>query len=174
MDVAGLLQEMYGRILPLAERAVDGLDAEALGHRPATGANTIGWLVWHMGRGIDAQLSQLTGDAQLWVEGPWAERCGLDPDPANTGYGHTPEEVAAVKPEGPDVLIEYLRGAQARMEDFLSEMDPDQLDRVVDERWEPPVTLGVRLVSIADDCLQHVGQAAYIRGLIDDRPGAED
>ena len=165
MDVAGLLQEMYGRILPLAERTVDGLDAQALGRRPAPGANSIGWLVWHMGRGIDAQLSELTGDAQLWVEGPWAERCGLAPDPTNTGYGHTPEEVAAVKPEGPDVLIEYLRGAEARMEDFLSEMDPDQLDRVVDERWDPPVTLGVRLVSIADDCIQHAGQAAYLRGL---------
>lgn len=171
--MAGLLLEMYGRILPLAEEAVEGLDAEALCRRPAPGANSIGWLVWHMGRVIDAQMSELTGDPQLWVEGPWAERCGLVPDPANTGYGHSSDEVAAVKPEGPDVLVEYLRGAEARMEDLLSEMDPDQLDRVIDERWDPPVTLGVRLVSIADDCLQHAGQAAYLRGLTaDDAPGS--
>ncbi len=42
----------------------------------------------------------------------------------------------------------------------------DGLDKVVDRRWDPPVTMGVRLVSIADDCLQHVGQAAYVRGLL--------
>jgi hypothetical protein len=171
MDVAGLLQEMYGRILPLAEPVVEGLDAEALGRRPTPGANSIGWLVWHMGRVIDAQLSDLTGDAQLWVDGPWAERCGLAPDPTNSGYGHSSEEVAAVQPDGPDVLLEYLRGAAARMDDFLSEMDPDELDRVIDERWDPPVTLGVRLVSIVDDCLQHAGQASYARGLIFDDLG---
>ena len=45
----------------------------------------------------------------------------------------------------------------------LSEAD---LDRVVDERWDPPVTLGVRLVSVISDDLQHAGQAAYLRGLV--------
>ena len=48
-----------------------------------------------------------------------------------------------------------------------SGLTPADLDVVVDERWDPPVTMGVRLVSIADDCLQHVGQAAYVRGLLD-------
>jgi hypothetical protein len=42
---------------------------------------------------------------------------------------------------------------------------PADLDRVVDKRWDPPVTLGVRLVSVVDDDAQHVGQAAYVRGL---------
>jgi hypothetical protein len=37
---------------------------------------------------------------------------------------------------------------------------------VVDRRWDPPVTLGVRLVSVVNDCAQHVGQAAYVRGLL--------
>ena len=39
------------------------------------------------------------------------------------------------------------------------------LDRVVDERWDPPVTLAVRLVSVLADGLEHAGQAAYIRGV---------
>ena len=39
-------------------------------------------------------------------------------------------------------------------------------DRVVDRTWDPPVTLGVRLVSILDDDTQHAGQAAYVRGLL--------
>ena len=49
---------------------------------------------------------------------------------------------------------------------YLATVAPEDLDRVVDERWDPPVTLGVRLVSVLSDDLQHAGQAAYARGLI--------
>jgi hypothetical protein len=64
------------------------------------------------------------------------------------------------------VLLEYLDAVDRRTRTMLSELTPADLDRIVDRRWDPPVTLGVRLVSIADDCLQHVGQAAYVRGLL--------
>jgi hypothetical protein len=40
-----------------------------------------------------------------------------------------------------------------------------ELDRVVDTRWDPPVTAAVRLVSVIGDTMQHLGQAAYVRGL---------
>ncbi len=49
---------------------------------------------------------------------------------------------------------------------MLSSLGDADLDRIVDRRWDPPVMMGVRLVSIADDSLQHVGQAAYVRGLL--------
>jgi len=166
MDVAALLLELFGRIPPLARKAVEGLDANALTRRPGPGANTIGWLVWHMGRVQDAQLADVTGGEQVWTGGDWAGRLGLDPDPSNTGYGHVADEVEAVKPEGPDVLLGYLDAVQARTVEFLEGLAPEDLDRIVDRRWDPAVTLGVRLVSIADDCLQHAGQAAYIRGLL--------
>jgi hypothetical protein len=52
---------------------------------------------------------------------------------------------------------------------MLEVVGPADLARTVDDRWDPPVTLGVRLVSIADDSLQHVGQAAYLRGLLSAR-----
>jgi Protein of unknown function (DUF664) len=166
VDVAALLLELYGRIPPLARQAVDGLDAEALARPPRPGANPVGWLVWHLTRVEDGHVAELLDEDQLWTTGGWAGRCGLDPDPSNTGYGHTPEEVAAVRPEGPDVLIEYLEATHARTTTFLERLTPDDLDRIVDRNWDPPVTLGVRLVSIADDCLQHAGQAAYVRGLL--------
>jgi hypothetical protein len=168
MDTAPLLLELYGRIPPLAAAAVEGLDAEELRRAPAPGANTIGWLVWHLTRVQDHHISELLGTEQIWVSGEWARRCGLKPDPSNTGYGHRPEDVLTVRPEGPDVLLGYLSEVDARTRTMLEGLVPDDLDRVVDERWDPPVTLGVRLVSIADDCLQHVGQAAYVRGLFGD------
>jgi hypothetical protein len=166
VDVSALLLELYGRIPPLARSAVDGLDVDTLIEPPAPGANTIAWLVWHVARVQDHHVSELLGADQLWASGSWAGRFGLDPDPANTGYGHAPADVLAVRPERPEVLIDYLDAASDRTCTMLETVAPADLDRIVDRRWDPPVTLGVRLVSIADDSLQHVGQAAYARGLL--------
>jgi hypothetical protein len=165
MDISPLLLELFGRIRPLAADAVDGLDRVQLRQAPAPGVNTIGWLVWHLTRVQDHHVAELIGAEQVWVGGEWARRCGLEPDPTNTGYGHGPDEVRAVQPEGPEALLGYLDEVDARTKTMLEGLGPDDLDRVVDRRWNPPVTLGVRLVSVADDCLQHVGQAAYVRGL---------
>jgi hypothetical protein len=168
MDTASLLLELYGRIPPLAAGAVEGLNEEELCQAPGPGANTVGWLVWHQARVQDHHVAELLGTEQVWVGGDWARRLGLEPDPSNTGYGHTAEEVASVRPENSKVLLDYLEEVQGRTTAMLEDLAPDDLDRVVDERWDPPVTLGVRLVSIADDSLQHAGQAAYVRGLLAD------
>jgi uncharacterized damage-inducible protein DinB len=166
MDSASLLLDLYGRIPPLVASVVDGLDQEELGRAPEPGANTIGWLVWHLARVQDHHVSELLGSDQVWTDGDWAGRCGLEPDPSNTGYGHGAAEVQSVRPESPEVLLGYLQRVQERTTAMLEGLTPADLDRVVDQRWDPPVTLGVRLVSIADDSLQHVGQAAYARGLL--------
>jgi hypothetical protein len=166
MDVAATYLELFGRVPPLARAAVEGLDADALITAPGSGANTIGWLVWHLTRVHDHHMSEILDAPQVWTTGSWASRFGLQPDPRNTGYGHTPDEVLAVRPDGPDALLDYLETVDARTRGFLATLTSPDLDRVVDRRWDPPVTLGVRLVSIADDALQHVGQAAYVRGLL--------
>ena len=166
MDVSELLLELYDRIPPLAADAVDGLTPDQLVARPVPDANPIGWLVWHLTRVQDHHVSELLESEQLWVTGPWAPGFGLDPDPHNTGYGHTTEQVAAVQPSSAQVLLDYLDAVQERTRTMLRATSAADLDRVVDRRWDPPVTLGVRLVSIADDSLQHAGQAAYVRGFV--------
>jgi uncharacterized damage-inducible protein DinB len=135
--------------------------------RPHPGVNTIGWLLWHLTRVQDHHIAELLDGDQLWVGGDWAARFGLGPDPSNTGYGHSAEEVATVRPESGAALLDYLNAVDARTRAFLAGLAPEDLARVVDRRWDPPVTMGVRLVSVADDCLQHVGQAAYVRGLLE-------
>jgi hypothetical protein len=167
VDVASLLLDLYGRTPPLARDAVNGLDADRLTWVPSPGANPIGWLVWHMGRVLDSEFAGLMDAEQLWTTGAWARQFGLEADPSNTGYGHTPEQVAAVRPEGPEPLLAYFEATHARACGFVEGLSPGDLDRIVDRSWDPPVTLGVRLVSLADDCLQHVGQAAYLRGLLE-------
>jgi hypothetical protein len=166
MDVAAVYRELYDRLPPLAAAVVDGVALEDLTEPPAPGANTIAWLVWHTARVQDHHVAELLGSDQLWERDGWAARFGLLGDPTNTGYGHTAEQVLEVRPERPAVLLEYLDAVDARTQAFLAELSPGDLDRVVDRRWDPPVTLGVRLVSVADDGLQHLGQAAYARGLL--------
>jgi hypothetical protein len=100
------------------------------------------------------------------VTGDWANRFGVAADPSNTGYGHSWGEVMSLRPESSDALIEYYEAVAARTDEFLATITASDLDRIVDKRWNPPVTLGVRLVSIADDEIQHAGQANYARGII--------
>ncbi|MEU8254481.1 DinB family protein [Micromonospora inaquosa] len=167
MNVSELLTEAYDRLPDILREAVDGLSPEQLRFQPGAGANSIGWLVWHLTRVQDHHVAELLDADQIWVSGDWAGRFGLAADPDDTGYGHSPAQVAAVRPQSAQALLDYYEAVAARTGGFLAGLDPADLDRVVDEAWDPPVTLGVRLVSIVEDDLQHVGQAAYLRGLVE-------
>jgi len=163
---ADVYVELYDRLPPLVRAAVEGLDPDQLAARPAPEANTIAWLVWHLARVHDHHLSEVMGTEQLWLGGDHAARFGREPDPADVGFGHGPDDVAALRPEGAGALVDYHEAVHARTRPYLEALSDADLDRVVDRSWDPPVTLGVRLVSVADDALQHLGQALYVRGLV--------
>jgi uncharacterized damage-inducible protein DinB len=161
-----ILLDLFARVTYHVEEVLAGLDADALTRTAAAGTNPIGWLVWHLTRVQDHHMAEILDEPQVWLSGAWAPRFGLAPEPDNTGYGHGPAQVAEVRPESADALLEYYRAVAERTQQFLEEVRAEELDRIVDRRWDPPVTLGVRLVSIADDDIQHAGQAAYLRGLL--------
>jgi uncharacterized damage-inducible protein DinB len=164
MDVSDVLLDLYGRLPDLVEQAVAGLAPEQLTWAPEPGANTIGWLVWHLTRVEDHHLAEVVGDAQLITT--WSDRFGRPPDPADTGYGDDADQVASVRPESADALLEYHAAVHQRATSLLEGCTAEDLDRVVDDSWDPPVTLGVRLIWVACDAHQHAGQAAYVRGLL--------
>jgi uncharacterized damage-inducible protein DinB len=166
VNVNELLIEAFDRLPDLVRSAVEGLSPEQLRTPPADGANTVGWLVWHLTRIQDSHLAELTGDKQVYVTGDHAPRFGLRPDPDDHGYGHTAAQVLAVRPESAAALVEYYLAVHERTLSYLTGLTAGELDRVVDEAWDPPVTLGVRLVSVLNDDTQHAGQAAYVRGLL--------
>ncbi|WP_433211871.1 mycothiol transferase [Dactylosporangium sp. CS-047395] len=152
MRVNELLTEGFGRLPDLVRGAVDGLSAEQLHWAPQPGANSVGWLVWHLTRVQDDHVTDLIdGAEQLWVSGNYAPRFGLKPQAHNTGYGHSPDEVQTVRAESPEALLEYFDAVYARTRGFIAHLKDADLDKIVDERWDPPVSLGVRLVSILDD-----------------------
>ena len=166
MDVNDLLIEGLGRVDEHIGEIVDGLSLDDINATLVPGTNPIGWLVWHLTRVQDHHVAELLGEEQIWVTGSWGPRFGIESDPQNTGYGHGPDDVAKVRPEDASVLVEYYRAVAVRTMELLRWTRPVDLDRVVDERWDPPVTLGVRLVSIIDDDVQHAGQAKYLKGLL--------
>jgi hypothetical protein len=166
VDVADLLAEAYGRLPDLGRTAVEGLTPAQLSTRVGGSGNSVAWLLWHLTRVQDDHVSEVAGQEQLWTAGGWHARFGLPFDAAETGYRHGPDDVAAVRVESPDLLTGYLDAVVERSLAYVRSLSPGDLDRVVDESWDPPVTLGVRLVSVLDDDLQHLGQAAYARGLL--------
>jgi uncharacterized damage-inducible protein DinB len=166
MDAKDILTDAFGRLPELVHAAVHDLTRDQLSWTPAPGANTIAWLVWHLTRVQDDHVADLMGTDQIYVTGDWAEHFGLPADPSDTGYGHSPAQVTAINPDGPKALEDYYRAVHDRTMQFIAGLTDDDLDRVVDKAWDPPVTLGARLVSVVNDDAQHAGQAAYVRGLL--------
>jgi hypothetical protein len=159
-----LLRDLFTRIIEHADDLTDGLTEELSAYQPAPGANSIAWLVWHSARVQDAQVADIAGVEQVWTSDGWVDRFGLDLPRDDTGYGHSAEDVGKVR-AGADLLAGYYRAVHAMTLDFVTSVTSDGLERIVDRRWTPAVTASARLVSIVDDCAQHLGQAAYVRGI---------
>ena len=164
MKTNELLLDSFGRIRETVETTLEGLDGGALVRRPGGTGNSIAWLVWHLGRVEDVQVADVAGREQVWTAQDFVGRFGLPLTANDTGYGHSREQVDAVRAEA-GLLLEYYDAVHRQTVEFLKTLSDGDLDAIVDTRWDPPVTLGVRLVSTLADCLQHVGQAAYAKGL---------
>ena len=160
-----LLAAALHNIAGVVDAAVDGLTEDQLARAPQPGANSIAWLVWHLTRIQDDHVAAVAGHEQVWTADGWARRFDLPFPDVTHGYGMAAEDAARVR-AGAELLAGYHRAVCARTKEYLATLSDGDLDRVVDVRWDPPVTLGVRLVSVVTDDLQHAGQAAYVRGLL--------
>lgn len=165
MDFNDILVDAFGRIRDAVHGAVDGGSPATLAYRPDADANSIAWLVWHLTRIQDDHVADVAGTEQVWITEDWVARFGLPFTPADHGYGHTTEQVAALGGTTAELLLGYHDAVHDATVHYLRGLTRTDLDRIVDERWDPPVSLAVRLVSVVADNLEHAGQAAYVRGL---------
>jgi hypothetical protein len=162
-----LLTDALARVAESVPDVLEGLGTDDAAWGPDAEANSIGWLVWHLTRVLDSHIADAAGEEQVLVTGSYAHRLGLDLPTGDTGYAHGSDEVARVRFADLAELTAYHLAVQEMATSYLSGVS--DFDRVVDERWDPPVTLGVRLVSVVDDCARHIGQAQYVRGLLERR-----
>ena len=169
MSVANaLLVDAFGRVQEAVHRAVEGLTREQLTHRIDPDANTIAWLVWHLTRIQDDHVCALAAVEQTWHRDGWVERFGLPFGPDAHGYGHRSQDVAAVDVPG-ELLLGYHDAVHQRTVSYVQGLAEPEYDEIIDRSWDPPVTRAVRLVSVVGDDMQHVGQAAFIRGVVQRR-----
>lgn len=168
MDGVAVLQDGFGRIGDLVHGVLDGLGEDELTARLGPEANTIAWLVWHLARVEDAQVADVAGTEQVWTSQGFAEQFDLPFDTDATGYGQGPDEVGRVRVDAA-LLRAYADATRVATDAYLGRLTEEDLGRVVDERWDPPVTVGVRLVSVLGDVLEHAGQAAFIKGVVTSR-----
>ncbi|MET0928261.1 MAG: DinB family protein [Aeromicrobium sp.] len=160
-----VLDDTFTRIGEGVASVVDGLSTDDLAHRIAPGANPIGWLVWHLLRVQDDHVSDVAGTDQVWTAGGWHGRFDVPFESGATGYGQSADDVAALTTTS-DLLAGYAQAVTAATLEFVAGLTDEDLDRVVDDAWDPPVTLGARLVSVIGDDLKHLGQAEYVAGLL--------
>lgn len=165
MSAADLLVDGFGRVREVVHKVLDGLTETDLEFRLDGRANTIGWLIWHLTRVQDDHIAAAGGLEQVWFTG-WQEQFALPLDRGDTGYGHDAHQVAAVRVPGA-LLTGYHDATYEQTISFVKELTEADMSRIVDRRWSPPVTMAVRLVSVLADDLQHAGQAAFVRGLIE-------
>ena len=169
MGSAEILTDAFGRVRDVVHEAVDGLPAELLDARVDAEANSIAWLVWHLTRVQDDHVADAAQTDQVWTSEQWAQRFALPFDASATGYGHGADDVAAVHVPSGRLLTGYHDAVHDATVRYVEQLTDADLARIVDESWDPPVTLGVRLVSVISDDLQHAGQAAFVRGVLDRR-----
>jgi hypothetical protein len=168
MTSADLLADAFGRIRETVHEVVGDLAPDQLAFRVGADANPVSWLIWHLTRVQDDHVAAAFGVPQVWSTGKWAARFGLPEETMEIGYGHSSSQVAAVTGavSSADLLIDYHEATYQQTLKHVSGVTDADLDRVVDRSWDPPVTLGVRLISVIDDDMQHAGQAAFVRGYV--------
>jgi hypothetical protein len=162
--VRELLRDAFTRLIEHVDELTAGLTEEQANYRPTPDANSIAWLIWHSARVQDIQLAPIAGIEQVWTHDGWVDRFGLDLPRNDSGYGHGPDEVAKVHAPA-ELLAGYYHALHKVTLEFVARVTGEDLARIVDRNWDPPVTASARIVSIIDDCAQHLGQAAYLLGI---------
>jgi hypothetical protein len=158
------------RVRHTSHAAARGLGRDILEAKVDAESNTIAWLLWHLARGQDAQIAGLIGEPQLWTSDGWHARFALDLPEDSTGYAHSAEDVAKVAGLDAERYTGYVDAVCDRSVEYIGGLSDAELEEVVDERFTPPVTRAVRLVSVISDDLQHAGQAAILRGILERQP----
>ena len=164
-----ILVDSFDRVAQDLPGLLTGLGSEELLWQPDPESNSIAWLAWHLARVQDDHMAGVGEVEQVWTSQGWEQRFGLPYATADIGWQQTSEQVSQFSVADPQLLIDYQRAAHELTIDVLNGLDATDYARIVDRRWDPPVTAAVRVVSVINDITQHLGQIGYLRGLAERR-----
>ena len=164
MEWQQLIIDIYVRISQVLDRALEGLTQDDLNQQPNPDSNSMGWLAWHLTRVQDRAIADLAGEEQLWIKDEWHSRFIRPADPQDVGVGHNSEDLAAFISPDAQTLLAYHHAVLERSKHYINNLSQTDLDRELDHPRYPRV--GLRLLAIISDNLQHAGQVAYVRGLL--------
>jgi hypothetical protein len=166
MEWKDMFMDSYDEAYNSVERALDGLSPEDLDQQSGPDSNSIGWTTWHQARELDALISSITGEEQLWISDRWHEKFNREADPTDSGTGHSSEQVKAFQSPDVQTLLDYYKAVLEKSKLSIASLSSDDLSRKVDDPWAQYFpTVGSRLLIALSEALQHAGQVGYIRGL---------
>jgi hypothetical protein len=165
MDSGALLKDLLDRnegyVLPGFAKLTDA----ELRQRVTAGANPIGWLMWHMARVQDRAVAGMVGIDQRWIADGWHAKFGMGADPEQRGNGDSSDEVTAFAASA-QVLVDYYAAVREQTNAFLDGLDADDPERQVPGFGAATVSLAQRVPGLILEAVQHGGQIAYVRGLV--------
>ena len=163
-----LIVGIYTEISRELERALDGLTTDDLNRQPHSDCNSIGWLAWHLTRCQDVANADLSGKEQLWLKEKWHAMFNRAADPTDTGYGHSSQDVLAFRAPDSKILLKYHYSVLEKTLHYINvKLTEADLEREFQSPTFPDInTVRNMLVGVVSDNLQHVGQIAYVRGLL--------
>ena len=167
MSAGEISNAAYARIGGVFNRALTGLSIEQLKAQPSgPEGNPIGWTAWHLTRTQDMNYSRLLGTEEAWVADGWHERFGLAPD-RGTGNGDSLEQVRGFDPVDAETLMAYFEAARAKSRAFLEAVKDEDLEKPSAVGVPQNETIKISIARVTGDLIQHTGQIAYVRGLVD-------
>lgn len=143
-------------------KKVDGLTKEEIRWQPSLGSNDIQWNVWHMIRVEDTWVNKrLKSEEEIWITNGWYKRFGMKT--TDHGARQSTDEVRSIPTLKMEELKEYFLEVRKSTLEFVQQMDQNQLEKVYTENGKTGAwIIGHLLVEES----QHLGQIAYIRGII--------
>ena len=147
------------------KRSLEDLSTEELRHQPAgAGSNPIGWLVWHLTRTRDNIVSSIAGEKSIWEREGWGARFSMEGELPR----FTPEDVNTFDPKDFATLVGYFDSVAEQTAKVIGGLTDADMTREVASTvpGRPPQPVLGRLAVILNDNVQHIGQVAYLRGLI--------
>ena len=164
MEFQQLLVMIFERVPQVLEKALDGLTQDDLDYLPKTDCNSIGWLTWHLIRVQDTAISRLMEKEQLWIADKWYSKFNRSADSTDRGVGHRSEEVSSFQSPDTNTFLNYYQAILKRTNEYISNLSTTELERETDIPRFP--TVGIYLASLTSEILQHLGQIAYLRGML--------